>query len=467
MNKSTDEMHQLSRILVVYEDDGVQRFLKKTLETHGYTVVETESISAGRRAIEMERIDLVIADFEMNRDVEDRSATVEAFCLEAKDLFKVPTVVLVTPGTRAHVIAKRDFGAEKDRAAVVLKPLSIEGIVSSVAQLFLQQKIKQQGAEKGHRDEDFCPIMLEDLGVEKTLPFAVYLRLGTDRSICFKGKSDVWTVDDAKAFETRGIRTFQVLRGEFAIWLQSNRVFEKGIKIVPISDDARKKALQLSRDTVMEYFYDAKIQKRKLEAAMTVMETAISSCLDVEPLGKIFQTMLESLPGVTKQSIGVCFFVSLLSREQQIRSPHTLFQLAIAAIYHNIGLREVSEEIMSKPRSEWTLDQLKAFESHPSRSCQILVETQTLSDELLQWILQHHENIAGTGFPHRLQRSKISKPAAVLALAERFAEIVVGTWGEEEKTISLPQAWSRLQALHSKEFDSESITAFGQVLGCG
>jgi len=95
--------------------------------------------------------------------------------------------------------------------------------------------------------------------------------------------------------------------------------------------------------------------------------------------------------------------------------------LALAGLFHDIGMSALPEELLNKAESEMTPEELALFQSHPEKSLNLVKSKRIiLSAEVERAILQHHEKFSGHGFPKQLPGNRLSLEAQILSFANQF-----------------------------------------------
>jgi len=128
----------------------------------------------------------------------------------------------------------------------------------------------------------------------------------------------------------------------------------------------------------------------------------------------------------------VSTFAALFSMATGIGKPE---ELALAGLFHDLGLSIVPHEIQLKEPRAWTDEERKIYERHPEYSLNLIKEKKVVLPQNVQaMILQHHERIDGTGYPKQLSGNKFRDDAQLLAFADRFDELTQVKSGQKRLT---------------------------------
>ena len=133
--------------------------------------------------------------------------------------------------------------------------------------------------------------------------------------------------------------------------------------------------------------------------------------------------------------------------------------LAQAALIHDIGKIGVPEHILRKP-GPLTADEYELIKTHPALSAQMARDS--LDDEQVVWIEQHHERYDGEGYPSGLAGAGISEGAALLALADSWDAMTTGRSYRPAK--AEPEALAECLSLAGSQFSPSACTALAAIL---
>ncbi|ADU64785.1 metal dependent phosphohydrolase [Desulfurispirillum indicum S5] len=92
--------------------------------------------------------------------------------------------------------------------------------------------------------------------------------------------------------------------------------------------------------------------------------------------------------------------------------------MATAALLADIGMLRIPQDLLSKP-GKLSDDERRLLETHPVIGARLLQE-KGFPQEVLLYVLQHHERFDGTGYPRQLGSDKISLGGALVGLCDAY-----------------------------------------------
>jgi PAS domain S-box-containing protein/putative nucleotidyltransferase with HDIG domain len=111
---------------------------------------------------------------------------------------------------------------------------------------------------------------------------------------------------------------------------------------------------------------------------------------------------------VARLSVALCHEMGL--------DPVVCESVEMAALVHDVGKLAIPSEILNKP-GKLSPVEFEIIKSHPERGYEILRDI-SFPWETARIVLQHHERIDGTGYPHQIDGDAILLEARILALAD-------------------------------------------------
>lgn len=165
---------------------------------------------------------------------------------------------------------------------------------------------------------------------------------------------------------------------------------------------------------------------------------------------------------VTKEiTHGICVSNLAYRVGKQLSLPKEMcYNLAVAGLLHDIGKLEMIKYIYSGNRGNTLrVEEMRYVRTHPALSYAILNE-QGYPLELARWVLYHHENYDGSGYPSNLTGDEIPLGARILRVCDVFAALT--TERPYRKAFDMKTA-IELMIAEVKNFDMKIFLAFLQV----
>lgn len=146
---------------------------------------------------------------------------------------------------------------------------------------------------------------------------------------------------------------------------------------------------------------------------------ALTGNLDLPaPLGFRFKVMREQKRDMYHHALRLAVLAHCVGLRLRWAGPQ-LAELVIAALCHDIGEMHTDPAIFDSSRAIGGED-LRFIHVHPVTGYVILCQTAHVSRAVALAVLQHHERLDGSGYPHGISGDSILPVARVLAVAELF-----------------------------------------------
>lgn len=134
----------------------------------------------------------------------------------------------------------------------------------------------------------------------------------------------------------------------------------------------------------------------------------------------------------------------------------------VAGLLHDIGKLGLPDNLLRKPFSALTSEQRAEVVKHPARGQAALMALEQLKGAA-RLIRGHHERFDGQGYPDGLAGEAIPLGARILALANDYDSLQIGT--REGRRFSAEDAVSFIRENRGKHYDPQVVDAFFLVTG--
>jgi HD domain len=143
-------------------------------------------------------------------------------------------------------------------------------------------------------------------------------------------------------------------------------------------------------------------------------------------------------------------------------APSRLRTLAMGGLLHDIGKLSVPDEILKKP-GPLDEDEFAVIKRHPDWGHKLLGELGGFSDAVRRLVLDHHERLDGSGYPHGRPGSELDLETRILAVCDVYdallsVRVYRPAWSHE-------RAFGLLQEEAGITFDASCVAALERVVG--
>jgi putative nucleotidyltransferase with HDIG domain len=225
--------------------------------------------------------------------------------------------------------------------------------------------------------------------------------------------------------------------------------------------DVRQKSqiLRESSMTIMEELYENPDVSKALDQSRPIVKDFIN-LMEAEPTA---MSHLISLSGhdfyTYNHSLDVAIY-SLGLAEALSFSKKDLEEMGLGAIFHDIGKRQVSLDILTKNGplndAEWA-----QMQKHPQYGLLILNE-ENVSDAVKAACFEHHESWAGNGYPQQISKQEIHSFGRIVAITDTYDAMT--TQRSYNVPLSPTDALTMMKEKLAGRYDPEMLKAMHSVL---
>ena len=137
------------------------------------------------------------------------------------------------------------------------------------------------------------------------------------------------------------------------------------------------------------------------------------------------------------------------------------YNLAVMGLLHDVGKQEMVKNVFQRGEDQiLRVEEMRYIRTHPVLGYAILQE-QGYPQELTKWVLYHHENYDGTGYPANIAGEEIPMGARILRVCDVFAALT--TVRPYRAAYSVEKAMEQMMS-EVKNFDMKVFLAFQRTV---
>ncbi len=160
-----------------------------------------------------------------------------------------------------------------------------------------------------------------------------------------------------------------------------------------------------------------------------------------------------------KHSVDVGTMAAVLAKALG-ESRRFVHDVTISGLLHDVGKEKIPPEVINKP-ARLTPEEFDIIKTHPVHGYRLLMNSRDITEDMRQGILNHHENIDGTGYPRGLLGDEIGKMGQILSIVDVYDALVTKRSYKDAKT---PGQAIEIMFTMSNKFNMEYFKAFLSVI---
>ena len=199
------------------------------------------------------------------------------------------------------------------------------------------------------------------------------------------------------------------------------------------------------------------------QAQLLAVATSLMSAVDANPdiaLACILHNQDEGGYAV-RHCIDTAVVAMLVARALD-KGPHEILSVTAAALTMNVGMLHLHEQLQSRLNAI-SADEIARIQSHPQASADMLKRAGVDDEEWISYVLLHHENEDGTGYPFGKTGDEIPLNAKIISLADRYCARVSSR--SYRKSLLPNEALSDILLADHQSVDPMLTACFIRVLG--
>jgi putative nucleotidyltransferase with HDIG domain len=238
----------------------------------------------------------------------------------------------------------------------------------------------------------------------------------------FRNKGLYLSQVELDALSENGVNTVYIARTEVPAFTQyvEHLLSELGT-ISPMADEQKVGILRKSAIHVMSDIY-ADPSPENIERGVKVVSNFVYVLMR-DPRAYQLLLQLSSHDHYTLQHcVGVATNAIILAKKVGVHDEASLIEVGVAGLLHDIGKTKVPKEIINKKgpldETEWA-----EMKKHAMYGYEILKDNPNIGMRAKLAVLQHHEDVNGTGYPMGLSQAQVSLFARIVTLCDIYNAI--------------------------------------------
>lgn len=445
----------MGKILVVEDDQFFREAIVDLLESLEYKVLQAENGKKAQDIFLVEDIDLVISDIQMPNLT---GVELLKWCKEKKA--SVPFMLMTGFSMILETQSAFDLGADD----FITKPFNRKDFVDKVERITTSKDAsKPVLIQNQNIDEKYCRVPIDEFVSRPTLEFDIYIRFAKDKYTKIANMGETVDRDRLTNYKNKGVSYLYLLKDDFKKLIELNLNLSRVVKNRnDISNDRKMAFFKYTGELILEKAFSTGVDESSFTEAEQYLKITTDALTDSQAFLNLLEVLNQHSDEVYAHSVGVALFSTMIAKNLGFGSSLSLNKITMAALFHDIGKKEIDKKILEKPRYLQTAEERMKYEEHSDRGREILESIKTVSHDVIQIVEEHHfDYIDQNSYALNKNKKKPHPLTRIVHCANIFVEHTMKTKifeGCEPKT-----AIASIESQYANRIDPESIQALKKI----
>lgn len=434
----------MAKILVVEDDEFFRRAIVELLEKKKHTVLEAPHGRAAVEIISLHEFDVVISDIQM-----PGMNGIELLEWSIKNR-PVPFIIMTGFSTILETQSAYDLGA-KEFISKPFKNAEFLACLNKVLGIDDQLLVVDSPA-------DFCKISIDEFVSGKKVEFDIFVRLSDSKYVKIAHKGEDLVRDRIAHYKEKGVKHLFIKKYDFNQLVGFNLHLAGMIQSKKnISHEKKVNFLKYTGQVILAKAFMLGVDKEVFSEAHTLVDLTITALTDSKECLDLLGMLNGHSDVIYAHSVGVAIYSVMIAQRMGFESNQAFFKLSMAALFHDIGKKEIPVELLEKHRSLLDADDRKILDSHVTKGQEIMLSINGIPEDVAQLVLEHHEDVAGLGYPMGSEKKRQHPLSKILQLANQFVGLALV--GPHNPGMSGPEAIMHIETKFNGRYDEKAMLA--------
>lgn len=438
------------KILLLEDNDTYRETVKTALQMQGYQVTEASTSKLAQNLFGVELFHIVIADVR----IPDGTGIQLLHFIKKTRL--VPVILMTGFPEFKDPQEAYDLGA----IALLLKPFQLDELLKIVTRILGDTLYN---LDESDQDDFYCKIHIKNFISGQNLQYDIYIRINEFKYVKIAKQGDNLTNVQIEHYMSKQVTYLYMQKDDFKKYIGFNVSITKAIKNSnTITKEKKLSFLKSANEAIMTSLFLDGVDQETFEYGKTIVESSLSVITSCEDLMIMLEMLNQQSNAIYSHSLGVSLNSTMIAKAVGWTSPIVATKVMMGGLLHDIGKKEIPEEILNKPRAQLTPQEIQIYESHTIRGAEILNKLAYISSDIVLIAVQHHENQLGLGYPAALKSNFIHPMTKLVSVANEFCNLTL-SGPQISEPIKPEEAIHKLSISHVDTLDPVFFMGLAEV----
>lgn len=270
--------------------------------------------------------------------------------------------------------------------------------------------------------EPLIPIPIDSFLSGSTSQVNIYIKISEEKAVKVVKEGQPFDLERLRNYQDHNVEELFIPKSTYGTYLNGCLAI---VNILSEHDKCSSEVIVRTAESVLTEIFEIDFTKDSFGHLLEVAGAMVQG-LKKTPGIEALLHLIESIDSeVYRHSVAVSYIATLIGFKMGWKGTKTLRLLSTGGFLHDIGFKNLDMSLAKKPVSMMTEDELKIYHEHPEEGAKEIMKVAPGNEELMEIVLEHHENTHGKGFPRKLSKREILPLATIVAMSDQLAKIII------------------------------------------
>ena len=435
----------MANILIVEDDEYFRKAISDLLIKKGHTVLEAPNGKIAVDIISLQDFDLVLSDIQM-----PFMNGIDLLTWSIKNK-PIPFIIMTGFSTILETKSAYELGAKE----FITKPFKNAELIEVINKILCIDESKLPVRDPS----EYCRISIDEFVSGKKAEFDIYIKLSGTKFVKIAHKGEDLLRERILQYKEKGVKELFITKEGFTELVGFNLKIAGVLKNdKKVSQEKKLNFLKYTGEIILAKAFISGTDQEVFAEANTFVNLSINILSESKDYLNLLDLLNSNADYTYSHSLIVSMYSVMIAKKMGFESSQAFFKLSMASMFHDIGKKEIDKELLYKHRSLLTAEERKLIESHVLKGQDILFSIKGIPEDVSQLVYEHHEDIAGLGFPRGIDRKHLHPLSKILQLSNQFVNLAFPGPNNEEP-LSAVDAIKHIETSLAGRYDGNAILA--------
>ena len=275
-------------------------------------------------------------------------------------------------------------------------------------------------------DGKFTKIAISEFYTTKTVLFDLFVKINDNTYVKILKAGDYLPKERLDKYKyDKGAEYLYFNKSDISKYIKlGSHLADKVLDLKTVKTSKKVKMIQNVASKFLEVAFEDGLSNQSIDQGKEISEKIFKLVQTDKNVYSLLRGYQDFDPSAYDHAYLVSLFATATVKQFEWHSRSTIENMALACLFHDIGLSKLGSEFIGLKVSDMSPEQYESYKMHPLLGVKMMEGNNMVNHVVKQIIIQHHEFITGDGFPSGKKGSQVLTLSSIVSLSSEFVNVI-------------------------------------------